>query len=273
MSVKNSRIIVMYDYLDDRQYSVLKRYCDKLGNRRMEFSEYKFLKDLDIMSASKEKIEEKINAWMEELKKMPVIFDESTLRSAADNIWDTIKSMKRVSAEYIVEKDEGSGKERGWIKLVFNKDLGKSNIWSIKEELMKIREIPYNIEIFEQGERKLKEIIIYAIRFNKEERNAVYVAPFIFYDVKRFLEEKGFTIDDTEISQPSTSHVVNIREEIIEKLRPYQREAFEKWIKNGYRGVIVIPTSGGKTWLGLAAIAKLKVAMKVFDRALLFSSF
>jgi len=41
-------------------------------------------------------------------------------------------------------------------------------------------------------------------------------------------------------------------------LRDYQLEAYRRWEDNGYRGVIVIPTGGGKTHIGLWAIAKLR---------------
>ena len=259
--VAGTKTIVMYGYLDDRQYSTLKKYCEKRGNRRMEFSEYKFLKDFDIMSTTKEKIEEKINAWMNELKKMPVLFDEEAIKSAVNDIWDAIRSMKRVVAEYVVEQE--NGRERGWIKLIFNRGLGRSNIWNIKEELMKIREIPYNIEVFEEGQRKLKEITIYGIKFKKEEPNAVFVAPFMYQEVRKFLKERGFEIEETELELPATAPITTIQD-ITEKLRPYQREALENWINNNYRGTIVIPTGGGKTWIGLAAVSILKVPTVVF---------
>jgi superfamily II DNA or RNA helicase len=41
------------------------------------------------------------------------------------------------------------------------------------------------------------------------------------------------------------------------KLRPYQREALEAWLRVGARGVIVLPTGAGKTAIGVAAIAQL----------------
>jgi superfamily II DNA or RNA helicase len=41
------------------------------------------------------------------------------------------------------------------------------------------------------------------------------------------------------------------------KLRPYQREALDAWLRAGARGVIVLPTGAGKTAIGVAAIAKL----------------
>lgn len=42
-------------------------------------------------------------------------------------------------------------------------------------------------------------------------------------------------------------------------LREYQVEAFRKWVKNRYRGVIVLPVGSGKTLIGLKAIEYLAV--------------
>lgn len=47
------------------------------------------------------------------------------------------------------------------------------------------------------------------------------------------------------------------------KLRGYQRECYEAWARGGYRGVVVLPTAAGKTFLALQAIADLKVAAMV----------
>ncbi|MDD3792320.1 MAG: DEAD/DEAH box helicase family protein [Candidatus Bathyarchaeota archaeon] len=43
------------------------------------------------------------------------------------------------------------------------------------------------------------------------------------------------------------------------KLRDYQAEAADKWHKAGNRGVLVLPTAAGKTFIALKAIQKLKV--------------
>lgn len=39
-------------------------------------------------------------------------------------------------------------------------------------------------------------------------------------------------------------------------LRDYQREALDRWVKNGYRGVVALPTGSGKTLVAIAAIAE-----------------
>jgi superfamily II DNA or RNA helicase len=38
------------------------------------------------------------------------------------------------------------------------------------------------------------------------------------------------------------------------QLRPYQAEALEAWKRSGMRGIVVMPTGAGKTYLGLAAM-------------------
>ncbi|MHA1626916.1 MAG: DEAD/DEAH box helicase, partial [Candidatus Asgardarchaeia archaeon] len=49
------------------------------------------------------------------------------------------------------------------------------------------------------------------------------------------------------------------RLELNVELREYQVEAFESWVKNGYRGVIVLPTGSGKTYVALKAISSLNL--------------
>jgi len=42
-------------------------------------------------------------------------------------------------------------------------------------------------------------------------------------------------------------------------LRPYQEEALGKWVENGFRGVIGLPTGSGKTLIAVHALSRLKV--------------
>ncbi len=48
-----------------------------------------------------------------------------------------------------------------------------------------------------------------------------------------------------------------------EKLRPYQLKAVERWMENGGRGVIVLPTAAGKTHIGIEAMSRLSVTTLV----------
>ena len=47
------------------------------------------------------------------------------------------------------------------------------------------------------------------------------------------------------------------------ELRPYQKAALEAWLDAGRRGVIVLPTAAGKTYIALKAIERLNVATLV----------
>jgi len=47
------------------------------------------------------------------------------------------------------------------------------------------------------------------------------------------------------------------------ELRPYQKAALEAWLKANKRGIIVLPTAAGKTFIALKAIEKLNVATLV----------
>lgn len=38
----------------------------------------------------------------------------------------------------------------------------------------------------------------------------------------------------------------------------FQKDALDSWVKNGYRGTVVVPTGGGKTFIALKAIATVK---------------
>jgi len=47
------------------------------------------------------------------------------------------------------------------------------------------------------------------------------------------------------------------------RLYAFQKEAVDKWCTNGYRGTVVIPTGGGKTFVALEAIRRLSVSTLV----------
>jgi superfamily II DNA or RNA helicase len=47
------------------------------------------------------------------------------------------------------------------------------------------------------------------------------------------------------------------------RLYAFQKDAVDKWCANGYRGTVVIPTGGGKTFVALEAIRRLSVSTLV----------
>lgn len=69
-------------------------------------------------------------------------------------------------------------------------------------------------------------------------------------DIVRALRGAGATFsDDVRAAAPSPGEWRDV------PLRPYQREALDAWHASSGRGVVVLPTGGGKTRLAMAAMA------------------
>jgi len=74
-----------------------------------------------------------------------------------------------------------------------------------------------------------------------------------YRDVLAYLEESGVPYHDGVPNLPPLQHL-----KCTVKLRPYQLEGLEKWRGAGMRGVVVLPTAAGKTYIALKAISLLK---------------
>lgn len=75
-----------------------------------------------------------------------------------------------------------------------------------------------------------------------------------YRDVLSYLEESGVPFRDDVPDLPPLEHL-----ECTVKLRGYQREGLDKWRRADRRGVVVLPTAAGKTYIGLKAISLLGV--------------
>ncbi|MDH5807288.1 MAG: DEAD/DEAH box helicase family protein [Candidatus Methanomethylicaceae archaeon] len=85
-------------------------------------------------------------------------------------------------------------------------------------------------------------------------RIKAYRAPAYFYkDIIKYLERNKIFFKDEVLKPPPSQPILGKVE-----LYPFQKEAFERWIENGYWGTICIVTAGGKTFIGLKAIEVLR---------------
>jgi len=93
-----------------------------------------------------------------------------------------------------------------------------------------------------------------------DQRIKAYRAPaYCYRDIVAYLQRSRIPFEDHVLDPlprpPLTGKV---------ELYPYQKEAFERWMENGRRGIICIATAGGKTFIGLKAIEVLEKSTVVF---------
>ena len=92
------------------------------------------------------------------------------------------------------------------------------------------------------------------------QRIRAYRAPaYCYRDIVAYLRRSRIPFKDNVLDPPPAPSINGSVD-----LYPYQRDAFERWMENGGRGVICIATAGGKTFIGLKAIEALEKSTIVF---------
>ncbi|RLG53692.1 MAG: ATP-dependent helicase [Thermoproteota archaeon] len=118
-----------------------------------------------------------------------------------------------------------------------------------KTELDFMRYVVYN-------ERYRGEVVQHRIRLLHELKPGVYRAPyFMIHHIKSFTRRHSIKLEE-KVSWPLERIEVGRRDY---ELYGFQREAVDAWEENGYFGTVVIPTGGGKTYVGMEAIYRLRV--------------
>ncbi|MHA1727454.1 MAG: DEAD/DEAH box helicase [Promethearchaeota archaeon] len=114
-------------------------------------------------------------------------------------------------------------------------------------------------DFFQQLQRNMD-----CVRENRS--NGIRFLPIDYWKLDRLLTSMGFLIKpefNTKFTlseyQQSVDHKSNKITSLkpVFKLRQYQKNALEHWNKNGKRGIVILPTGSGKSFLGLHAITQL----------------
>ena len=88
-----------------------------------------------------------------------------------------------------------------------------------------------------------------------DSRSGCYRAQALYYrDIIKYLEESGIPYEDNVLDLISCPH---LKSDV--KLRDYQKEAMQRWLKQK-RGVIVLPTGSGKTILAIKIIEEINAS-------------
>jgi len=112
--------------------------------------------------------------------------------------------------------------------------------------------LDYNV-VDREGNVVVKKIKL--VRIVKLGENAIKIEYPVFLrdTVSRMLSEMGYVVRVVEEKPPE------VQTGDPPKLYEFQENALNAWMSRGMRGTIVVPTGGGKTYIGLAAIAKARV--------------
>ncbi|MEM4717136.1 MAG: DEAD/DEAH box helicase [Desulfurococcaceae archaeon] len=86
----------------------------------------------------------------------------------------------------------------------------------------------------------------------------VEILPYHGYDIYKYL--KSISPEVVDIANVFTDKTLLIKPELRNiELRPYQKEALEKWLENGRKGIIALPTGSGKSIIAIAALVETSV--------------
>ncbi|MGC9226035.1 DEAD/DEAH box helicase [Caldivirga sp.] len=137
-------------------------------------------------------------------------------------------------------------------------DNGKATLNFLAKGLLKsLREIrvPYNT-VDKQGNLNRYEIPVIG-RDDVYRDGDKWVIRFPVFEkqtIESLLRKLGYVIKEVEWKP----RLIIVPKDNV-NLLDFQRNALEAWVKNGYKGTVVIPTGGGKTFIALKAIATVKV--------------
>lgn len=103
------------------------------------------------------------------------------------------------------------------------------------------------------GDRFRDVLAPFKLRYNREMRKFL-LYPYYYTSFIDTLRKHGIRVVDMTRFMERVD--LGLQASLKLTLRDYQREAIERWVKNGYRGVVALPTGSGKTLVGVAAIVE-----------------
>ncbi|MHA1953111.1 MAG: DEAD/DEAH box helicase [Candidatus Heimdallarchaeaceae archaeon] len=108
------------------------------------------------------------------------------------------------------------------------------------------------------SEKKIEDMdLLKHIKANPKKENEYRAPPHKYNLILNLLEQKGFRVKSLVLEDSSLSESYVSKFKVKLKLRDYQNEALDQFMRNNGSGVVILPTAAGKTLIGLKAIEEL----------------
>jgi len=249
--VRGKPLIIAINRLSDEEFRKLTTFARYVGSRTFELDPEKPVKRLGASAANEAGL---FVDWVIGCSKL--VADPDALMEYARRVREKVAELLTVVAEPI---EKGEKQKRVWIRLRFPQGIRIPS--EVLDLLKETKEVPYYVTRIVEGSKTVEPRPFKTSFVNLREKY-IDVAPFLFPDLVKLLQEKGFRVEIKGFELPRTDPIVPVSKQ--PSLYPFQQEALQKWLDNGSRGAIVLPTGGGKTYVALGAIARLRVPTIIF---------
>lgn len=194
-------------------------------------------------------LEEFVSLGVERLREL--------LRGA--EVWGDLGKALEEAKEFVLASEKLRAvfeKRRSWRRALVGSNEARLNFLA-SGLLRRVGEfkLRYNI-VNKDGE--LVERSIRLVEVKEADGGYVLRFPVFVRDrVVKTLEELGYVVEQRQVEYPKVAFKKGF------SLLPFQSEAVDNWVAHGMRGTVIIPTGGGKTFVGLEAMYRAEVSALV----------
>ncbi|MEM1598092.1 MAG: DEAD/DEAH box helicase [Pyrobaculum sp.] len=174
-------------------------------------------------------------------------------------IWGVLDKALNSAKEFVLASERLRGlfeKRRAWRTAVLGPNYAKLNFLAsgLLRRLAEFK-LAYNVV---DRDGQLVEKTLRLVHVSKEGGGYVLKFPvFVRGRVEHVLKEFGYVTQPAHVDYPKVAYRKNF------SLYPFQNEAVDNWAAHGMRGTVIIPTGGGKTFVGLEAMFRAGVSALV----------
>ncbi|MGC9130091.1 MAG: DEAD/DEAH box helicase [Pyrobaculum sp.] len=192
--------------------------------------------------ASAATFEEFVDMGVERLRKL----------LAGVEVWGDLEGALRSAREFVLASERLRAvfeRRRSWRAAAVGPGWARLNFLAsgLLKRLSEFR-LAYNV-VNREGELVERSIKLVKV----EQSGGAYLVKFPVFvrdRVVKVLKELGYVVELSEPAYPRVEYRGGF------SLFPFQREAVDNWASHGMRGTVIIPTGGGKTFVGLEAMRR-----------------